>query len=86
MSKDGRAIIEQLYYCLDYIYIQINSMSNEQHNSLWESEAEARMLEGRLNGFWNPDYLKHILLPLLNLKPGNKVLDVGTGTGALTFY
>ena len=59
-------------------------MSNEQHDSLWESDAEARMLEIRLNGLWNPDYFKHILLPLLDLKPGNKVLDVGAGTGALT--
>lgn len=56
----------------------------DNHHELWESDAEARILESRLNGFWNPDYFTNILLPLLDLKPGNNVLDVGAGTGALT--
>ena len=55
-----------------------------EHNNLWESDAEARVLEARLNGFWNPDYFQHILVPKLNLKDGDKVLDVGAGNGALT--
>lgn len=54
-----------------------------QHE-LWESDAEARMLENRINGFWNPDYFSNVLLPLLNFKAGDKVLDVGSGNGALT--
>lgn len=57
--------------------------SNPQAD-LWNSDAEARLLENRLNGFWNPDYFTRILLPLLNLKAGTRVLDVGAGTGALT--
>ncbi len=51
---------------------------------LWESDAEARLLENRINGFWNIDYFRNVLLPLLNLKAGDKVLDVGAGNGALT--
>ena len=54
------------------------------HHELWESNAEAQLLESRLNGFWNPDYFSRIILPLLNLQPGSKVLDVGAGNGALT--
>ncbi len=55
-----------------------------EHETLWENEAETRMLENRLNGFWNADYFTKVLLPLLDLKPGSRVLDVGAGTGALT--
>jgi SAM-dependent methyltransferase len=54
------------------------------HHELWESNAEAQLLESRMNGFWNPDYFNRIILPLLNLQPGSKVLDVGAGNGALT--
>ena len=57
-------------------------MANQ--NELWESDAEARVLENRINGFWNPDYFKNVLLPLLNIKAGNRVLDIGSGNGALT--
>jgi ubiquinone/menaquinone biosynthesis C-methylase UbiE len=57
---------------------------SEEQAPLWNSEAEAKMLENRLNGFWNEDYFIRILLPLLDLKPGSRVLDVGAGTGALT--
>ena len=54
-----------------------------QHE-LWESDAEARVLENRINGFWNPDYFRNVLLPLSNIAAGDKVLDVGSGNGALT--
>jgi hypothetical protein len=47
-------------------------MSNEQHSSLWESEAEARMLEIRLNGLWNPDYFKQFSFRFLILSPATK--------------
>lgn len=63
--------------------METQSTSNE-HETIWESEAEARLLEQRLNSFWNADYFTRILLPLLDLKPGSRVLDVGAGTGALT--
>lgn len=52
--------------------------------SLWESDAESKLLESRLAGFWNTDYFTRILLPLLDLKPGSRVLDVGAGNGSLT--
>ena len=55
-----------------------------QPGTIWESDNEARLLESRLAGFWNPDYLKHVIAPLLNLKPGARALDVGSGTGCLT--
>lgn len=64
--------------------METQSTQIESTKTIWESEAEARMLENRLNGFWNADYFTKILLPLLDLKPGNRVLDVGAGTGALT--
>lgn len=57
-------------------------MANQ--NELWASDAEARVLENRIYGFWNEDYFKNVLLPLLNLKAGNRVLDIGSGNGALT--
>lgn len=44
-------------------------MANE-HLKLWDSDAEAKMLESRIEGFYNPDYLNRIILPLLDLKPG----------------
>ena len=52
---------------------------------IWEGRNEAKLVESRLAGFWNPDYLQHIILPLLNLRPNARVLDVGCGTGSLTF-
>jgi SAM-dependent methyltransferase len=51
----------------------------------WENDALARVLESRLAGFWNPDYLQRIVLPLLNLKPGARILDAGSGNGSLSF-
>jgi SAM-dependent methyltransferase len=54
-------------------------------DAIWESKNEAKLLESRLAGFWNPDYLQRIILPMLNLKPGARVLDVGCGSGSLTF-
>src|SRR5690349_7885989 len=54
-----------------------------QHE-LSQADAFADVLENRINGFWNEDYFTKIILPLLNLKAGDKVLDVGAGNGALT--
>jgi len=57
-------------------------MSN---TDIWKSEAEAALLAGRAEGFWNLDYMDRVLLPLLNLPRGARVIDVGAGNGALTF-
>jgi SAM-dependent methyltransferase len=59
-------------------------MSSESEG-IWNSGAEADLLAGRAEGFWNLDYFERVLLPLLNLPPGARVLDVGAGNGALTF-
>jgi ubiquinone/menaquinone biosynthesis C-methylase UbiE len=57
---------------------------SDNHLDLWNSDAEAQLLESRLAGYWNLDYLNQIILPQLNLKPGDTVLDAGAGTGSLT--
>ena len=56
---------------------------SSQHE-LSQANAFADVLENRINGFWNEDYFTKVILPLLNLKAGGKVLDVGAGNGALT--
>ncbi|GAA4400893.1 hypothetical protein GCM10023187_14520 [Nibrella viscosa] len=63
---------------------QATQTDSNPHADLWNNSGEAKLLESRLNGFWNADYFTKILLPLLDLKPGSRVLDVGSGTGALT--
>ena len=59
-------------------------MSSESEG-IWNSSAEADLLAGRAEGFWNLDYFERVLLPLLDLPTGARVLDVGAGNGALTF-
>lgn len=63
---------------------QATQTDSNPHADLWSSSGEAKLLENCLNGFWNADYFTKILLPLLDLKPGSRVLDVGSGAGALT--
>jgi SAM-dependent methyltransferase len=58
---------------------------NNESEELWKSSAEAELLAGRAEGFWNLDYFERVLLPLLDLPSGARVLDVGAGNGALTF-
>ena len=58
---------------------------NTESEELWKSSTEADLLAGRAEGFWNLDYFERVLLPLLDLPPGARVLDVGAGNGALTF-
>ena len=60
-------------------------MPDQDGKQHWESDALARILESRLAGFWNPDYLQQVILPLLNLKPGARILDAGSGNGSLAF-
>lgn len=56
----------------------------DQHGQDWAGSSLGQLLESRLAGFWNPDYLQQIILPLLGLKSGARILDVGSGTGSLT--
>ena len=58
---------------------------NTESEELWKSSAEADLLAGRAEGFWNLDYFERVILPLLDLPSGARVLDVGAGNGALTF-
>jgi SAM-dependent methyltransferase len=58
---------------------------NAEDGDLWKSDAEAELLATRSEGFWNLDYFERVILPLLDLPHGAKVLDVGSGNGALTF-
>lgn len=59
-------------------------MSTPIHNPLWASNEKALFLKRRAETFWNEDYLERIVLPFLSLPVGGRVLDVGSGYGALT--
>src|SRR4028118_2169885 len=60
------------------------AIQKEIIQALVQSDVFAEMLENRMKGFWNTDYLEKIIMPQLNFKGGDKVLDVGAGNGALT--
>ncbi|HKH59677.1 MAG TPA: class I SAM-dependent methyltransferase [Flavitalea sp.] len=60
------------------------AIQKELIQALAQSDAFAEMLENRMKGFWNTDYFEKIVLPQLDLKADDKVLDVGAGNGALT--
>ena len=49
----------------------------------WADDENARFLRLRMKTFWNRDYFKRIILPLLDLPQGGGVLDVGCGNGGL---
>lgn len=57
----------------------------KESEDLWNSDAEAELLAGRAEGFWNVDYFERVILQLLKLPRNAHVLDVGAGNGALTF-
>ncbi len=50
----------------------------------WEGERWRAENDRRLSSFWNTDYLETIVIPKLHLNPGDEVVDVGCGMGALT--
>lgn len=60
------------------------AIQKEIIQALAQSDVFAEMLENRMKGFWNTDYFEKIIIPQLNFKAGDKVLDVGAGNGALT--
>jgi ubiquinone/menaquinone biosynthesis C-methylase UbiE len=59
-------------------------VENQQIESRWGSGSEAQNLIRRAERLWNLDYLERVVLPLLNISPNSRVLDVGCGFGGLT--
>jgi ubiquinone/menaquinone biosynthesis C-methylase UbiE len=59
-------------------------ITSSKEDSRWADEKLRRRLARRVDGFWNRDYFEGIVLPLLDLRQGANVLDVGAGYGALS--
>jgi SAM-dependent methyltransferase len=54
--------------------------------SRWDANGEeAQNLRRRAESLWNRDYFASVLVPLLAVPDGGRVVDVGTGFGALAF-
>jgi len=64
----------------------MNTQSNPQaQGSVWKDENVITTLRLRVKTFYNADYFERIVLPLLDLPPSARVLDVGCGNGGLSF-
>jgi len=64
----------------------MNNQSNPQaQDSVWKDENVITHLRLRVKTFYNTDYFERIVLPLLDLPPSARVLDVGCGNGGLSF-
>lgn len=59
--------------------------SSQPQGSIWRDENISRILRLRVKTFYNADYFERVVLPLLDLPPAARVLDVGCGNGGLSF-
>lgn len=53
--------------------------------SKWLQNEMAQMLRNRSKSFWNDDFFKEIVIPLLKIPEHGVILDLGCGFGALSF-
>ena len=64
----------------------MTTQSNPQSpDSVWANEIVSFNLRLREKTFYNADYFGRIVMPLLDLPPSARVLDVGCGYGGLSF-
>src|SRR5262249_41153355 len=73
-----------MYTALGARRMTIQSISQSRH-SIWADQATATFLRLRVKTFYNKDYFKCIVLPLMNIKLHGRALDVGCGFGGLSF-